>query len=116
MFADCARNFERPDSVFSRSQAAVQVTGMRTPSDGEVAASGVIQFALSYRAQSTSDTRTELGAWADTRHQFGNGALLTLRGRAAWVHDTNPGSRVNAAFQTLPGARFVVDGAARMRR
>jgi uncharacterized protein with beta-barrel porin domain len=34
-----------------------------------------------------------------------------LRGRAAWVHDFNPGARVNAAFQTLPGASFTVDGA-----
>ena len=83
---------------------------------GEVAAAGVNQFALSYRAQSTSDTRTGLGAWADTRHQFDNGALVTLRGHVAWVDDYNPGSRVNAAFQTLPGTSFVVDGAARMRR
>ena len=95
--------------------AAVQVTGIHTPSYSEVAAAGLNQFALSYQAQSTTDTRTELGAWADTRHQFGNGALLTLRGRAAWVHDYNPGSRVNAAFQTLPGTSFVVDGAAAPR-
>lgn len=31
------------------------------------------------------------------------------------MHDTNPGSRINAAFQTLPGASFVVDGAAAPR-
>ena len=95
--------------------AAVQVTSINTPSYSEVAAAGLNQFALSYQAQSTTDTRTELGTWADTRHQFGNGALLTLRGRAAWVHDYNPGSRVNAAFQTLPGTSFVVDGAAAPR-
>jgi len=95
--------------------AEVQVTGIRTPSYTEVAPAGLNQFALGYQAQSTTDTRTELGAWADTRHQFGNGALVTLRGRAAWVHDYNPGSRVNAAFQTLPGTSFVVDGAAAPR-
>jgi len=95
--------------------AAVQVTGIHTPSYSEVATAGLNQFALGYQAQSTTDTRTELGAWADTRHRFGNGTLVTLRGRAAWVHDYNPGSRVNAAFQTLPGASFVVDGAAAPR-
>ena len=40
---------------------------------------------------------------------------MVLRGRAAWVHDFNPGSRINAAFQTLPGASFTVDGAAAPR-
>ena len=93
----------------------MQVTSIHTPSYSEVATAGLNQFALSYQAQSTTDTRTELGTWADTRHQFGNGALLTLRGRAAWVHDYNPGSRINAAFQTLPGTSFVVDGAAAPR-
>lgn len=95
--------------------AAVQVTSIHTPLYIEVATAGLNQFALGYQAQSTTDTRTELGTWADTRHRFGSGALLTLRARAAWVHDYNPGSRVNAAFQTLPGAGFVVDGAAAPR-
>ena len=63
--------------------AAVQVTGIHTPSYSEVATAGLNQFALGYQAQSTTDTRTELGAWADTRHRFGNGTLVTLRGRAA---------------------------------
>ena len=95
--------------------AAVQVQGIHTPSYGEVATSGSNQFALRYIAQSTNDIRTELGAWLDTRHAFANGSQLVLRGRAAWVHDYNPGSRVNAAFQTLPGASFTVDGAAAPR-
>lgn len=37
---------------------------------------------------------------------------MTLRGRAAWVHDYNHSSRIRPVFQTLPGASFVVDGAA----
>jgi uncharacterized protein with beta-barrel porin domain len=41
-----------------------------------------------------------------------NDALLTLRGRAAWAHDFNPGSAASATFQALPGASFVVNGAA----
>ncbi len=39
-------------------------------------------------------------------------AILTLRGRAAWAHDFNPDRAIGATFQTLPGARFVVNGAA----
>jgi outer membrane autotransporter protein len=95
--------------------AAVQVVGIHTPAYTEVATQGQNQFALSYRAQSVNDIRTELGFWADTRHAMGNGTQLVLRGRAAWVHDYNPGSRVQAAFFTLPGTGFVVDGAAAPR-
>ena len=41
--------------------------------------------------------------------------LLTLRGRAAWAHDFNPDRSIGAVFQTLPGAAFVVNGAAQAR-
>jgi outer membrane autotransporter protein len=95
--------------------AAVQVQGIHTPSYGEVATSGSSQFALRYAAQAARDIRTELGAWLDARHASANGSQLVLRGRAAWAHDYDPGSRVNAAFQTLPGAGFTIDGAAAPR-
>jgi uncharacterized protein with beta-barrel porin domain len=39
-------------------------------------------------------------------------AVLTLRGRLAWAHDYNPDRAVSATFQALPGAGFVVNGAA----
>ena len=39
-------------------------------------------------------------------------AILTLRGRTAWAHDFNTQRRVAATFQSLPGASFVVNGAA----
>ena len=39
-------------------------------------------------------------------------AILTLRGRVAWAHDFNPDRNIAATFQTLPGASFVVNGAA----
>ena len=39
-------------------------------------------------------------------------AILTLRGRFAWAHDFNPDRAIAATFQTLPGASFVVNGAA----
>jgi len=37
---------------------------------------------------------------------------VTLRGRFAWAHDFNTDRNVTALFQTLPGASFVVNGAA----
>jgi len=39
-------------------------------------------------------------------------AILTLRGRFAWAHDFNTNRNIAATFQTLPGASFVVNGAA----
>ena len=91
--------------------AAVQVQSLHTPAYAErTTAAGA--FALSYASQTVTDTRTELGLWADSRHLLSNGASVLLRGRVAWVHDFDPESRINAVFQTLPGARFTVDGAA----
>jgi uncharacterized protein with beta-barrel porin domain len=42
-------------------------------------------------------------------------ATLTLRGRLSWAHDFSPDRAVTAAFQTLPGANFVVNGASAAR-
>jgi len=44
-----------------------------------------------------------------------NDAILTLRGRAAWAHDFNTDRSIAATFQALPGASFVVNGAAQAR-
>jgi uncharacterized protein with beta-barrel porin domain len=38
--------------------------------------------------------------------------ILTLRGRFAWAHDFDPDRSIGAAFQSLPGTSFVVNGAA----
>ena len=38
--------------------------------------------------------------------------ILTLRGRLAWAHDYTTDRSIGATFQTLPGASFVVNGAA----
>jgi autotransporter-associated beta strand protein len=95
--------------------AAVQWQSLSLPAYAERATTGSNQFALTYAGQTVNDTRSELGLWFDTRRAFDNGRQLTLRARAAWVHDFNPGSRIQAAFQTLPGAGFTVDGAAAPR-
>ncbi|WFU69545.1 autotransporter domain-containing protein [Bradyrhizobium sp. CB2312] len=90
--------------------AAVQATTFHVPGYGETAIVGSNQFALSYTAQDTTNVRTELGARTDQRFLVNDG-VLTLRGRLAWAHDTNTSRLVNAAFQTLPGAAFTVNGA-----
>ena len=60
-------------------------------------------------------TRSELGLRTDKSFAMQDG-IFTLRGRAAWAHDFNPDRGIGATFQTLPGARFVVNGAAQRRR
>ena len=78
--------------------AAFQVQRVHTSAYGERATIGPGDFALNYAAQTLTDTRTELGFWADTEHALADGATLLLRARAAWMHDYDPESRVNAVF------------------
>ncbi|MEE4417708.1 autotransporter outer membrane beta-barrel domain-containing protein, partial [Klebsiella pneumoniae] len=61
--------------------------------------------------RTAADTRSELGVRADKAYVLQDG-LLNLRGRLAWVHDFSPDRSVTASFQGLPGASFVVNGAA----
>jgi autotransporter-associated beta strand protein len=91
--------------------AAVQAQRLQTPNYGETDRTGILAFALNYAGQSWNDTRSELGARADYRMMMDNGALLTLRGRAAWAHDYDTGRTINAVFQALPGFGFTVAGA-----
>jgi uncharacterized protein with beta-barrel porin domain len=91
--------------------AAAQVQAFWLPAYGETAASGSSQFALSYTANTATATRAELGAWFDTRRLIG-GHDVSLFSRLAWAHDWNDDTRVTAVFQSLPGASFVVNGAA----
>ena len=91
--------------------AAAQVTTTRLPFYAETVVSGANTFALSYLAKNATAPRTELGLRSDKSFAV-DGALVTLRGRAAWAHDFNPGSAASATFQVLPGASFVVNGAA----
>ncbi|WP_426612142.1 autotransporter outer membrane beta-barrel domain-containing protein [Bradyrhizobium sp. McL0616] len=91
--------------------AALQATMFSLPSYSEFAVVGNNSFALNYAAKSVTDTRTELGLRADKAFAAAGG-VVTLRGRVAWAHDFNPDRSVGAVFQTLPGAAFVVNGAA----
>ncbi|MDB5603808.1 MAG: outer rane autotransporter barrel domain protein [Bradyrhizobium sp.] len=91
--------------------AAAQVTTFDLPAYAEGALSGANTFALADGAKSVTDPRSELGLRTDKSFVLSNG-ILTLRGRAAWAHDYDPDRSIGATFQTLPGASFVVNGAA----
>jgi outer membrane autotransporter protein len=91
--------------------AAAQVTNFDLPAYAESVVSGANTFALAYAANSVTATRSELGLRSDKSFALTD-TILTLRGRAAWAHDFNPDHAAAATFQTLPGASFVVNGAA----
>jgi autotransporter-associated beta strand protein/YVTN family beta-propeller protein len=94
--------------------AAGQFTTFELPNYAEAVVSGANTFALAYAAKSVTATRSELGLRTDKSFAMPNG-IFTLRGRLAWAHDFNPDRSIAATFQTLPGASFVVNGAAQAR-
>jgi uncharacterized protein with beta-barrel porin domain len=72
--------------------------------------SGSSQFALAFAAQTATNVRSELGLRGDRAFAVRDGTL-TLRGRAAWAHDSNTDRVVSPTFQSLPGSSFTVNGA-----
>ncbi len=93
---------------------AVQATAFDLPTYAETGAGSATTFALAYAGRSATSTRSELGLRSDRSFAL-NDAILTLRGRAAWAHDFNTDRSIAATFQALPGASFVVNGAAQAR-
>jgi autotransporter-associated beta strand protein len=91
--------------------AAGQFVTFDLPAYAETVVSGTPNFALNYSGQSVTDGRSELGIRNDKSFAVQNG-ILTLRTRFAWAHDFDPDRAIAATFQTLPGASFVVNGAA----
>jgi uncharacterized protein with beta-barrel porin domain len=91
--------------------AAGQFTTFELPAYAEQVLSGANTFALAYGSKSVTASRSELGVRADKSWAMQD-AIFTLRGRLAWAHDFNTGRNIAATFQTLPGATFVVNGAA----
>ena len=91
--------------------AAGQFTTFELPNYAEAVVSGANTFALSYAGKDVTASRSELGVRTDKSYAMQD-AILTLRGRFAWAHDFNTDRNVAATFQTLPGASFVVNGAA----
>jgi uncharacterized protein with beta-barrel porin domain len=91
--------------------AAAQFTTFDLPAYAESVVTGAPNFALNYAAKSVTDTRSELGIRTDKSFAMTN-SILTLRSRFAWAHDFDPDRNIAATFQALPGASFVVGGAA----
>ena len=90
--------------------AAGQFTTYRLPSYMEQVAFGAGTFALNYAGKDVTATRSELGLRGEKAMPLTD-ATLMLRGRLAWAHDYNTDRNVQATFQSLPGASFVVNGA-----
>ena len=90
--------------------AALQAQSFHTPrySETDVTAGG---FGLTFNAVNATDTRSELGARIDDLTMLG-AMPLVLRARAAWAHDAVSNPALGAVFQALPGAGFIVNGAA----
>jgi uncharacterized protein with beta-barrel porin domain len=91
--------------------AAGQFTTFDLPAYAEQALVGANTFALAYGSKSVTASRSELGLRTDNSWAMQDG-IFTVRGRLAWAHDFNIDRVVGATFQTLPGASFVVNGAA----
>jgi uncharacterized protein with beta-barrel porin domain len=91
--------------------AAAQFVTFELPAYAEQAIVGSNNFALAYGAHDPTDARTELGIRTDKSYAIADG-ILTLRGRFAWAHDYDQDRGIAATFQSLPGASFVVNGAA----
>jgi uncharacterized protein with beta-barrel porin domain len=106
---EAGHRFVAPWSIAVTPYAAAQAQAFFLPAYSESASSGSGQFALGYAADTATATRAELGSWFDTRALFGD---VHLFARLAWAHDWNGDTRATAFFQTLPGASFVVNGAA----
>ena len=91
--------------------AAIQAQSFRTPTYSETDVNGG-GFALGYAGRTATDTRSELGARFDRLLALNPNAVLALRARLAWAHDWVSDPTLAAVFQALPGASFIVNGAA----
>ncbi|AWM00965.2 autotransporter domain-containing protein [Bradyrhizobium amphicarpaeae] len=91
--------------------AAGQFTTFDLPAYAEQADSGSNAFALSYAGRTVTAPRSELGLRTDKSFAMEDG-ILTLRGRAAWAYNFTTDRNALPTFQALPGASFVVNGAA----
>jgi len=88
---------------------AVAAESFETPAYAESALSGASTFALSFAAHSSALGRTELGSTVSRNYETENG-VLTADLRGAWAHQLDDLPFIQASFQTLPGASFLVTG------
>jgi autotransporter-associated beta strand protein len=88
---------------------ALQTQEFHTPFYRETDLGG-LGFGLSYNSQNANDTRAEVGTRVDAL-TFAGGMPVTVTGRLAYAHDWVDNPMLTAAFQALPGASFIVNGA-----
>ena len=90
--------------------AAIQAQSFHTPgyTEADAIANG---FALTFNSRDAHDTRSELGTRFDRVLAVYSNAVLALRGRVAWAHDSVSDSTLLPGFQALPGSSFIVEGA-----
>lgn len=88
--------------------AAFQAIAYRMPGYSET---GAGNFGLTYKGNTTTVTRTELGARLDHGIGLDNDATLTLSGRAALAINGGDSIGFVAGFQALPGTSFSIEGA-----
>ena len=90
--------------------AAIQAQSFHTPgyAETDAIANG---FALAFPSRDAHDTRSELGARYDKQVLLNYGAVLVWRARLAWAHDWISDPNLMPAFEALPGASFIVNGA-----
>ncbi|MFL9499030.1 autotransporter domain-containing protein [Rhodopseudomonas palustris] len=93
--------------------AAVTAQWFDTPAYNETSPSGL--FGLNYASRGASDTRGETGARFDRSVALDSGTALILRAKLAYAHDWISDPSLPATFQALPGASFIVSGAAPTR-
>jgi outer membrane autotransporter protein len=91
--------------------AAIQAQTFHTP--GFTETDGIVNgFALAFGSRDATDTRSELGARFDRVLAIYSNAVLALRARVAWAHDSVSDPTLLPVFQALPGAgSFIVNGA-----
>lgn len=87
---------------------AAQWDSLDAPSYGET---GSADYALTYDPNRATNARAELGAALDDVMQITYNTDLFLDGRAAFGHAFESSSDAHAAFTSLPGSDFVVQGA-----
>ncbi|MFB9263711.1 autotransporter-associated beta strand repeat-containing protein [Bradyrhizobium erythrophlei] len=90
--------------------AAGQFVTLDLPAYAEGVLAGDNIFALNYASRNETASLSELGLRTDKSFALDN-AVLTLRGRAAWVHNFDTDRSAAATFQALPQASFLVRGA-----
>jgi uncharacterized protein with beta-barrel porin domain len=91
--------------------AALQAQSFRRPGYSETDVNGG-GFGLAFNGRTATDTRAEVGARFDRVAAASRDWVFTLRSRLAWAHDWVDDPTLTPLFQALPGASFVVNGAA----